>query len=135
MGIGARDHHDKYGRMKCAQEYSSNNNVVYSCHYHVIWCQKYRRPVLEKDISKRLKDIIEETCLECRSEAVELEVMPDHVHLVASCDPQYGIHQLVKTLKGRSSRMLREEFPKLKSGLPTLWTNSYFVAGVGGRPA
>jgi putative transposase len=62
----------------------------------------------------------------------ELETMPDHVHLRVVCDPQFGIHRLVKQIKGRSSRLLREEFPHLQSRLPTLWTNSYFVATVGG---
>jgi putative transposase len=47
-------------------------------------------------------------------------------------DPHYGIHRLVKQIKGRSSRLLRGEFPHLRSRLPTLWTNSYFVAMVGG---
>ena len=62
----------------------------------------------------------------------ELEVMPDHVHLLVHCDPQFGIHRLVKLLKGRSSRLLRQEYPSLRSRLPTLWTNSYFCATVGG---
>lgn len=48
--------------------------------------------------------------------------------------PQFGIHKLVKAVKGRTSRLLREEFPALRSKLPTLWTNSYFVATVGGAP-
>jgi putative transposase len=60
--------------------------------------------------------------------------MPDHVHLLCGIDPQFGIHKLVKRLKGGSSRLLRQEFPKLKSRLPTLWTNSYFVSTVGGAP-
>jgi putative transposase len=58
--------------------------------------------------------------------------MPDHVHLLVVCDPQYGIHRLVKQIKARSSRLLRQEFPHLKSRIPTLWTNSYFVATTGG---
>lgn len=49
-----------------------------------------------------------------------------------TCDPQFGIHRLVEQVKGRSSRVLRAEFPSLESRLPTLWTNSYFVATVGG---
>jgi putative transposase len=60
--------------------------------------------------------------------------MPDHVHLVVEVDPQLGVHKLVKAIKGRSSRVLREEFPSLKSKVPSLWTNSYFVATVGGAP-
>ena len=71
-------------------------------------------------------------CLALAPHIVELETMPDHVHLLVSCDPQFGIHRLVKQIKGRSSRVLRGEFPALKSRLPTLWTNSYFVATVGG---
>jgi putative transposase len=65
---------------------------------------------------------------------IELEVMPDHVHLLVEVDPQFGIHRLVKTIKGRTSRVLRLEFKQLKSRLPTLWTNSYFVSTVGGAP-
>ena len=60
--------------------------------------------------------------------------MPDHVHLLLDMDPQFGIHRLVRLLKGRSSRLLRQEFPTLKSRLPTLWTNSYFVSTVGSAP-
>lgn len=61
-----------------------------------------------------------------------MEIMPDHVHLLLECDPQYGINKLVRHLKGTSSRILRNEFPSLKSRIPSLWTNSYFVSTVGG---
>ena len=112
----------------------SNNNIVYRCVYHVVWCPKYRRPVIEGAVDARLKQIIREVCAERECNIIELETMPDHVHLLVECDPQYGIHRLVKQVKGRSSRLLREEFPSLKRRLPTLWTNSYFVATVGGAP-
>ena len=112
----------------------SNNNVVYRCAYHVVWCPKYRRQVIEEAVDARLKQIIHEVCAERECNLIELETMPDHVHLLVECDPQYGIHRLVKQIKGRSSRLLRDEFPSLRSRLPTLWTNSYFVATVGGAP-
>ena len=112
----------------------SNNNVVYRCQYHVVWCPKYRRPVIVGDIDTRLKQITTDVCAERESHLIEVETMPDHVHLLVECDPQYGIHRLVKQIKGRSSRLLRQEFPSLSSRLPTLWTNSYFVATVGGAP-
>ena len=115
-------------------EVRSNNNVVYRCAYHVVWCPKYRRPVIEGAVDARLKQIIRDVCAERECNIIELETMPDHVHLLVECDPQYGIHRLVKQVKGRSSRLLREEFPSLKRRLPTLWTNSYFVATVGGAP-
>jgi putative transposase len=60
--------------------------------------------------------------------------MPDHVYLLVECDSQFGIHRLVCSLKGRSSRFLRQEFPVLMRKLPTLWTSSYFVSTVGGAP-
>lgn len=113
-------------------EVRSNNNVIYRCAYHVVWCPKYRRPVITNDVADRLKQIIREVAAERECKIIELETMPDHVHLLVECDPQYGIHRLVKQIKGRSSRVLRQEFPSLKSRLPALWTNSYFVATVGG---
>lgn len=58
--------------------------------------------------------------------------MPDHVHLLIEVDPQFGIHKAVKLIKGTTSRILRQEFPWLRSRIPTLWTNSYFVSTVGG---
>jgi putative transposase len=117
-----------------SEAYKSNRNVCYACHYHVVWCPKYRRKVLVHAIESRLKEILQEACIEYQAEIEELEIMPDHVHLLVSVDPQFGIHRLVKLLKGRSSRFLRQEFPALKRKLPTLWTNSYFVATVGGAP-
>jgi putative transposase len=113
-------------------EVRSDDNVVYRCTYHVVWCPKYRRKVITGDVDIRLKEIIREVCAERGSTIVELETMPDHVHLLVECDPQYGIHRLIKQIKGRSSRLIRQEFPQVKSRIPTLWTNSYFVATVGG---
>lgn len=63
-----------------------------------------------------------------------MEIRPDHVHVLVECDPQFGIHRLVRLMKGRSSRLLRQEFPALVRKLPTLWTNSYFCSTVGGAP-
>ena len=60
--------------------------------------------------------------------------MPDHVHMLLEVDPQLGIHKAVKSFKGYTSRILRQEFPYLKTKMPTLWTNSYFVSTVGGAP-
>src|SRR5689334_11973671 len=114
--------------------FRSNNNVVYSCKYHVVWCSKYRRAVLTGDIAERLRAILHEVCAEHAAPILEWEVMADHVHLLVECDPQFGIHRLVKLCKGRSSRLLRQEFPQLRRRLPTLWTNAYFVSTVGGAP-
>jgi len=114
--------------------FKSNHNVVYSCKYHIIFCPKYRRKVLVNGVDTRLKAIIQDVVSELHVDLIELEVMPDHVHLLCEIDPQLGVHKVVKRIKGRSSRLLRAEFAWLKSRLPTLWTNSYFVATVGGAP-
>ena len=115
-------------------KYKSNCNVVYSCKYHVVWCPKYRRPVLVEGVDVRLKSLIVETCSKMNVDIIEMEIMPDHVHLLIEVDPQFGIHRAVKQIKGVSSRVLRQEFSWLKSRIPTLCTNSYFVSTVGGAP-
>ena len=115
-------------------EYKSNNNVTFSCKYHVVWCPKYRRPVLTGDIAVRLKELICEAAATSKTDIIEMEIMPDHVHLLIEVDPQFGVNRAVRHIKGFSSHVLRSEFPSLKSRLPTLWTNSYFVSTVGGAP-
>lgn len=115
-------------------KYKSNNHVVYSCKYHVVWCPKYRRKVLVGAVEARLKEIVKAVCTELDCELIEVECDRDHIHLLVEVDPQFGIHKLIKRIKGRSSRLLRQEFEHLRTKLPTLWTNSYFVSTVGGAP-
>jgi putative transposase len=88
--------------------------------------------VLVGAISLRLGTLLPEIVERREQEFIEAEVMPDHVHLVVGCDPQFGIHRLVKFLKGATAHQLRQEFPELKRKLPSLWTNSYYVGTVGG---
>lgn len=85
-------------------------------------------------VDVRLKELIEEICKEFRIDIIEMEIMPDHIHLLMEVDPQFGIYKAVKLIKGRTSRILRQEYGWLRSRLPSLWTNSYFVSTVGGAP-
>jgi putative transposase len=119
--------------MAARNSYRSNRNVVYSCKYHVVWCPKYRRGVLRGAVENDLKAILYATTHEHRVDLIELETMPDHVHMLVEVDPQFGIHRLVRLLKGRSSFLLRQKYPYLRRQR-TLWTNSYFVSTVGGAP-
>lgn len=127
----------------------SNLNIVYRCWYHVVWCPKYRRPVLTSTnpavenppiagdpgpVDERLREILQGVADETGSTIDELEIMPDHVHMLVSVDPQYGVGKFVRLCKARSSRLLRQEFPSLRRRIPTLWTTSYFIATVGGAP-
>ncbi|MHB8628625.1 MAG: IS200/IS605 family transposase [Aggregatilineales bacterium] len=100
----------------------------------MIFCPKYRRKVLVQGVDRRFKEIVTSVAGEMRVEVLEMEVMPDHVHLLCEIDPQLSVHKFVRRLKGRSSRLLRQEFDWLRSRLPTLWTNAYFVATVGSAP-
>ena len=85
-------------------------------------------------VDKRLNQIIYPVAKELGGEILELEGMPDPVHMLCEVDPQFGVHKFVKRVKGRSSRLLRQEFPHLKRKLPTLWTHAYFVSTAGGAP-
>lgn len=115
-------------------EYKSTKHIVYSNKYHIVFCPKYRRKVLVGKIEKRLKQLIKQICKEKQADLIECEIMPDHVHILVEINPLFGIHKLVRFIKGRTSRILRQEFSELKSKLPTLWTHSYFVSTVGGAP-
>lgn len=115
-------------------KYKSNNNIVYSCKYHVVWCPKYRRKVLTSGVDVRLKELLLEYAANLSVDILEMEIMPDHVHILMEVAPQFGIHKAVKSLKGYTSKVLRSEYPFLKTRMPTLWTNSYFVSTVGGDP-
>jgi putative transposase len=135
MGLSALAYYTAARYIISMREVESNSNVVFDCKYHVVFCPKYRRKVLVPPIDARLKEIVRAMCAEMTVQFVEMEVMPDHVHLlIAAVDPQFGIHRVVKAIKGRSSRLLRQEFSALRTRLPTLWTNSYFVATTGGAP-
>ena len=107
---------------------------MYRCHYHVVWCTKYRRKLLDQAIADHLRQIAFQVAGDTGFEINEMEIMDDRVHLLLDVPPKIGIAKAVRMLKGRSSRILREEFPSLRSRVPTLWTRSYFCTTVGGAP-
>ena len=114
--------------------YKSNNSIVYSSEYHIVFCPKYRRKVLEGRIARRCATIFREVAKKYLVEILAMEIMPDHVHLLVEVHRQFGIHRFVKHTKGISSHHLRKVFPSLVSRIPSLWTNSYFCSTVGGAP-
>ena len=114
-----------------AKPYHADHSIVYSCQYHVIFCPKYRRPVLEEAVAKRLKEMILEKQGEYGYAVMSMEIMPEHVHLLMDVDPRVGINNVVAKIKGYTSHELREEYPWLKKRLPTLWTRSKFISTVG----
>lgn len=107
--------------------YKISNNVICSCKYHVVWCPKYRRKILTDGVDVRLKDLLLEYAKKISVDVIEMDILPDYIHLLIEVDPQLGIHKAIKSLKGYTSKILRSEFSFLRTKLPTLWTNSYFV--------
>jgi putative transposase len=111
--------------------YRKNAGAVFSLKYHIVWCPKYRRPVLTGKIEQRLIGLINEKCGELNMTVHNLSVMPDHVHLFVESDPTLCVAEIVNRIKGFTSRVLRQEFAELRSRLPTLWSRSYYAGTVG----
>ena len=111
-------------------EYRHARNKVYLLNYHLVWCPKRRKKVLVGGIKQRLEELVREVCAEKGVDIVAMEVMPDHIHLFVSTYPNMPIEDVIRYIKGRSSRYLRAEFPELLK-LPSLWTHSYFVSTAG----
>lgn len=114
-----------------ARAASTGPGGVWDIGYHVVWCPKYRRPVLVGDIAARLDELIREKAAEHGWEIIALSVEPDHVHLFVKTRPKDSPSFVANQFKGFTSRHLRGEFASLRSRLPTLWSRSYFVASVG----
>lgn len=112
-------------------DYRTNETTVFCCRYHVIFCPKYRRKVLIHGIDERFKEIVLSMQEEQNFKVLEMEVMPDHVHLLLDVDPTIGVNTLVGRIKGKTAHILCREYPEIRRRIPTLWTRSKFIATVG----
>jgi len=112
-------------------KYSKNVGAVFNLKYHIVWCPKYRRKVLENKIAERLKTLLHQKADETNMIIHGLEIMPDHVHLFIESDPTWAVAGIAHVFKGYTSRVLRKEFASLCSRLPTLWSKSYYAGTVG----
>ena len=108
-----------------------SKTTVYNLGYHIIWCPKYRRKVLVGDIEKRLRVLLVEKACKIGVSIIEMEIMPDHLHLFIKSSPTASPHWIVQQLKGYTSHILRKEFQELRTRLPSLWTRSYYVESCG----
>jgi putative transposase len=98
---------------------------------HVVWCPKYRRRILGGRVAARLDEVMVEIADEHGWQIVAHEVMPDHVHLFVRVGPADAPASVVRAFKGRTARVLRQEFPHLRNFAKVLWSPSYFAASVG----
>jgi len=111
--------------------YRKNAGCVYNLHLHFVWCPKYRKKVLQGKVAERLKELLHEKAAALNTEVEGLEIMPDHVHLFVSVPPTDAPQYFANQFKGYTSRVLRREFSHLRTGLPCLWSRSYYVGAVG----
>ncbi len=112
-------------------------HVVFNLHVHLVFVTKYRRHVFTKAILDDLKLIFENVCRDFEAELVEFDGEDDHVHLLVNYPPKVAISNLVNSLKGVSSRMIRQKnYPTIKQKLwgNALWSPSYFAGSCGGAP-
>lgn len=108
----------------------TENHITYDCHYHVVWCTKYKLDLLKDGADDRLKEVIHQVAQEFDAIVEKIEIMDDYVHLLLDCYP-HAADKIIKTMKGRSSRILKNEYPFIKSRTPSLWTRRYFIATTG----
>lgn len=113
------------------KRWTTSNKAVYNLGYHLIWCPKYRRPVLVGEIETRLKILLEEKAKELGISIETMMILPDYVHLFIKSQPVASPHFIVQQFKGYTSRILRKEFTTLRTRIPTLWTRSYYCESCG----
>ncbi len=106
-------------------------------HVHLVFVTKYRREVFTREILEALHVIFAQTCLDFEAELIEFDGEDDHVHLLVNYPPKVSVSNLVNSLKGVSSRMVRKEnYPSIQKKLwgNALWSPSYFAGSCGGAP-
>jgi putative transposase len=114
----------------------SGSHSVHQLQLHIVWCVKYRRTVLTREVGDRLSALLRELCEKADVELLATENEVDHVHIVVRTKPTHQLSKLINSLKGVTARRLFQEFPRLKNRLwgGHLWSPSYFVVTVGGAP-
>lgn len=119
----------------CRTDVTYGRGYVYSLQYHIVWCTKYRKPVFVSGLEKETETYIRQTAADLQAKVIAMEVMPDHIHLLLDCKPQFMPSDAIKILKGNTARWLFLKHPELKSQLwgGHLWNPSYFIATVSDR--
>jgi len=121
---------DKYNG---CMSYRKTAHSVYDLKYHIVWITKYRKLILRGEIGRRVRELVRQTCASLDVYIVKGHVSKDHVHLLVSVPPHLSVSELVKRLKGRSSRKMLEEFGELRKLYwgRHLWARGYFAASTG----
>jgi putative transposase len=114
-------------------EYRRGSHTIYDVQYHFVWVTKYRYHVLTGEVAVRARELILQSCMSRDIKILKGHVSKDHVHILVSCPPKLSPAKIMQYLKGRSSRLLQEEFAHLKKRYwgRHLWARGYFCATVG----
>lgn len=114
--------------------YHSNSHCKYLIQYHIIWCPKFRYPVLKNGIDIKLKEILHDICKSYHYNVKALEVMPDHIHIFIDCPYTVAPADIARTLKSVSAIRLFKEYPELKrfyAKCGVLWSPGSFISTIG----
>ena len=108
-------------------------HTQYDVQIHVVWITKYRKKILTYKIAYRLKELLMQGCSAKGITIIRGNIQPEHVHLLLSIPPTLSVAQVMQYLKGRSSKKLQEEFPKLRKQFwgQHMWATGYFCRSVG----
>src|ERR1700674_418749 len=131
---------DRYRTLWCNasvadNRYRVNAGSVFSLKYHLVWCPKFRKRILIDVLKRRRRELLYQKAMEIKAEIHALEIMPDHVHMFVESDPTTAPAHLAAQFKGFTTHQLPEEFPWLKSYLPSRWSRSYYIGSIGAASA
>jgi putative transposase len=113
--------------------YWTGGHTKHRLRFHLVWVPKYRKRVLTGALAQRLRDLLHEASEVNRWRIHELNIQPDHVHLLLQIEPERSVSRVMQHLKGGTSRAIRQEFPDLREFLwgKHLWADGYFAETVG----
>lgn len=114
-------------------DYRYGSHTIYNIEYHFVWVTKYRYPVLKRDVALRVRDLVRQTCEAFEIRILKGVVSKDHIHLLVSAPPNLAPSEIMRRIKGRSSRKLFEEFPQIKKRFwgRHFWARGYFCVTTG----
>ncbi len=118
-------------------KHHKGSHSIYSIYLHLVFVTKYRRKIITSEMVQTMSDVFQRVCVANKSKMLEINGEPDHVHLMIDLHPDNNISQLVASLKGASSRIIRKEFAEQLQPVykkPVFWSSSYYASSAGGVP-
>ena len=117
------------------EDVTHGRGYVYSLRYHIVWCTKYRKQIFVSGLEEEVKKHLQEIADSLQTRIIAMEVMPEHIHLLVDCKPQFRPSDAIKIFKGNTARWLFLAHPELKRQLwgGHMWNPSYFIATVSDR--